>query len=208
MSAIETDAELLERWRAGCRDAGSALIERYFDVLHRFFRSKVNGEIGDLVQQTFLACMEARNRYDGQSSFKAYLLGIARNQLFTHYGRQRKHPVATEATSVRDLATSPSGVLARRQDEELLTEALRRVPLEAQVVLELAFWEGLDGNELARVLEVPLNTAYSRLRRAKAALRGVLSTLSPDRVQLEQLLQRTSAANGSPVAALAHDRSR
>jgi len=206
MRAVETDAVLLERWRTGCREAGSVLIERYFAVLHRFFRSKVNGESGDLVQQTFLACMEARNRYDGQSSFKAYVLGIARNQLFTHYGRQRRHPLAAEASSVRDLATSPSGALARHQDEQLLSDALRRVPLEAQLVLELTFWEGLDGNELARVLDVPLNTAYSRLRRAKSALRAVLATLSPDRVQLEQLLERACSLNDVPVAALAHDR--
>ena len=49
-------------------------------------------------------------------------------------------------------------------------------------MLELAYWEGLDGLELAHALEVPLNTAYSRLRRAKLALRERLQELAPDHV--------------------------
>jgi RNA polymerase sigma-70 factor (ECF subfamily) len=79
-------------------------------------------------------------------------------------------------------------VLAKREDERLLTEALRRVPLDAQVVLELAYWEGLDGAEIAQVLAVPLNTAYSRLRRAKITLLDRLRELAPDRVDLDQVV--------------------
>jgi RNA polymerase sigma factor (sigma-70 family) len=205
MSAVMTDAALLARWRAGCRESGSVLIDRYFGVVHRFFENKVNGELRDLVQQTFLACMEARNPYDGRASFKGYLLAIARNQLFMHYGRQRRHPLAGADASVRDGATSPSGVLARREDEQLLGDALRRVPLEAQMVLELAFWEGLDGAEIARVLEVPLNTAYSRLRRAKGALRAVLAQMSPDRLGAARMLARVPEARAGRRPALARD---
>jgi RNA polymerase sigma factor (sigma-70 family) len=205
MNPVMTDAELLARWRAGCREAGSVLIDRYFGVVHRFFVNKVNAELRDLVQQTFLACMEARNPYDGRSSFKGYLLAIARNQLFRHYERQRRHPIASADASVRDAATSPSGVLARREDQQLLNAALRRVPLEAQVVLELAFWEGLDGAEIARVLEVPLNTAYSRLRRAKAALRAVLAEMSPDRLEAERMLERLPEPRDAQRTPLARD---
>lgn len=194
MSAVTTDAELLAQWRAGSREAGSALIDRYFRVVHRFFRNKVNSEVGDLVQQTFLACMEGRS-YEGEASFRAYLLAIARNQLFLHYRRQKQHPIAAGLTPVRDLATSPSGVLARHQDVQLLNDALRRVPLEAQVLLELAFWEGLDGAEIAAVLRVPLNTAYSRLRRAKVALRAALEQLAPDRIDVERLMNSVERAS-------------
>ena len=50
---MPTELELLDAWRAGDRDAGSALLERQFDGLFRFFRSKVAPEsVGELVQQT------------------------------------------------------------------------------------------------------------------------------------------------------------
>ena len=132
------------------------------------------------MQQTFLACIEARERYQGDASFKTFLLAIARNQLSQHYStapaRARLRADLCAPTSTLRRAT----LVARREDERLLAEALRRVPLEAQVVLELAFWEGFDGMELARVLEVPLNTAYSRLRRAKFALASACRTRAED----------------------------
>jgi RNA polymerase sigma factor (sigma-70 family) len=188
-----SDGDLLAQWSGGSRTAGNELIERHFDTVHRFFRNKVGSEIEDLVQQTFLACVEARLRYQGQASFKTFLLAIARNQLFTHYSKRRREVLDFTLTSVHDLGTSPTGVLARREDERLLTEALRRVPLDAQVVLELAYWEGLDGAEIAQVLGVPLNTAYSRLRRAKLALIDRLRLLAPDRVDLDQIVPPADA---------------
>lgn len=193
MTDSNTDRELLEQWSAGSRDAGNELIERHFAVVHRFFRNKVGPEIEDLVQQTFLGCVEARDRYRGHASFKTFLLAIARNQLFTHYGRCRRRALDVTMTSVHDLCTSPSGVAAQHEDEQLLAEALRRVPIEAQLVLELAYWEGLDGGEIARVLEVPINTAYTRLRRAKSALREQLQELAPDHSGVLRLLDRVDA---------------
>ena len=189
-----TDGELLAQWSAGSRAAGNELIERHFDTVHRFFRNKVGSDLEDLMQQTFLACVEARARYQGQASFKTFLLAIARNQLFTHYSKRRREVLDFTLTSVHDLGTSPTGVLAKREDEHLLSEALRRVPLDAQVVLELAYWEGLDGTEIAQVLEVPLNTAYSRLRRAKLALLDRLRDLAPDRVDLDRIVGEPPAA--------------
>jgi RNA polymerase sigma factor (sigma-70 family) len=179
-----SDADLLQRWEQGCAQAGNELIERYFGVVQRFFRNKVGCDIEDLVQRTFLACVEARARYRGESSFKTFLLAIARNQLFTHYGKHRRHARDVGVTSVRDPRTSPTGLLAKSEDERLLAEALQSIPLTSQIVLELLYWEGLDAGEIAGVLEVPLNTAYSHLRRAKLALRAKLHELSPERSHL------------------------
>jgi RNA polymerase sigma-70 factor (ECF subfamily) len=201
MTRVPTDADLLADWSAGSRAAGDELIERNFALVHRFFRNKVGAELEDLVQQTFLACVEARERYAGHASFKTFLLAIARNQLFTHYARQRRRALDFELTSVHDLGTSPSAVVAQREDERLLAEALRRVPLEAQVVLELAYWEACDGSEIARVLDVPLNTAYSRLRRARIALRERLQELAPDRMTQVLAELRGPAGDGDRTAA-------
>jgi len=193
-----SDVELLAEWTSGSRAAGDELIERHFALVHRFFRNKVGAELEDLIQQTFLACIEARARFQGHASFKTFLLAIARNQLFTHYDKQRRRALDLELATVPDLNTSPTGIVARREDERLLAEALRRVPLDAQVVLELAYWEGFGGDELARVLEVPLNTAYSRLRRAKVALRECLEALAPDRMaHVADELELTAAPAGS-----------
>lgn len=169
-----SDSELLIAWGNGCREAGDALIERHFATVYRFFRSKVGVELEDLVQQTFLACVEARSRFRGESSFKTFLLAIARYQLYARYSQMRKEALDVTLTSIRDLGASPTGILVKREQEARLIDALQRLPIEAQMILELAYAEGLDGPEIAAVLEVPLNTVYSRLSRAKQQLRELL----------------------------------
>src|SRR5262245_57608941 len=70
---MQTDAELLESWQAGDRLAGKQLFERYFRVINRFFRSKVGDDAQDLVQKTFLGCLESVERYRGDTTFRSWL---------------------------------------------------------------------------------------------------------------------------------------
>src|SRR4051794_26389001 len=95
---INTDAELLADWSLGSSAAGEELIERHFMAVRRFFLNKAGCEVEDLVQETFLACVEARTRFKGQASFKTFLLAIARNQLLKHMSRQRNRSLDFEIT--------------------------------------------------------------------------------------------------------------
>jgi RNA polymerase sigma-70 factor (ECF subfamily) len=189
MTETPADQELFEQWRSGDTRAGSCLVRRHFDALHRFFSSKAQGQVEDLIQQTFVACIEARDAFRGESTFRAYILGIARLQLLTYYRKSRRQrSVDFTSTSVRDLGLSPTGALAQREDERLLSLALQHVPVDQQIALELTYWEGLKAPEIARVLGVPENTVYTRLRRAREHLRRALEALS------DQADQRRRAA--------------
>jgi RNA polymerase sigma-70 factor (ECF subfamily) len=174
------EAELLAAWRAGDRDKGKQLFERHFDALYRFFGTKVDAsEVADLVQKTFLACVEASESFDRRSSVRTYFLAIARHQLFHHYRSRRRRPsIDFHVSSIEDLAPSPSSVAARNEGRALVREALRRVPLELQIALELRYVEELTGPELALALDVPEGTVRSRLRRGLEALRAELDRLA------------------------------
>jgi RNA polymerase sigma-70 factor (ECF subfamily) len=176
---------LLTAWAEGDGGAGNHLIERHFGLVYRFFRNKVvEADIEDLVQQTFLGCLEAHTRYDARASLTTFVLAIARNQLFNYYRERRRSPVADRMSSVRDSATSPTGIVARLEDERLLLEALRLVPLDAQVLLELTYGEGMGGSDAAQVLGVSASTLHTRLHRARESLRDRVRELAPDRVAL------------------------
>lgn len=70
---------------------GEQLFERHFDAVYRFFSSKADAsEISDLVQQTFLACVEAVESFEGHSSVRTYIFAIARHQLFRHYRKRTR----------------------------------------------------------------------------------------------------------------------
>ncbi len=177
MSANEpSDAALLETWAAGDKLAGEQLFERHFDAVARFFRNKLAADASheDLIQMTFLGCFEARDRFRADASFRTFLFAIARNQLGKYWRTRSRDRVDLQTVSIHDLDASPSAAIAKDQDQQLLLIALRRIPLDSQVALELHYWESLTADEIAAVLDLPLGTAKTRLRRAKQLLEGEL----------------------------------
>jgi len=173
------DEGLLVAWRAGDRDAGEALFTRHFAGIARFFRNKISGDIEELIQRTFLGCLEGQHRFTGAGSFRGWLFGIARNVLFNHFREHLRDPTQDLGDlSVHDLSPTPGAVVVRHEEERLLLGALRRLPLQHQIVLELAFWEDMTHAEIAEVLEIPVATASTRIRRAKHLLAEQLAALT------------------------------
>lgn len=169
---MDADLQLLSRWRAGDRTAGNALLTRHFLVVCNFFRNKVPDGVDDLIQRTFVTCLEVADNFRGDATFRSFLLGVARRVLYRHY-RERYRDAKTFApmvTSVCDLDPSPSAVMAQKVEHARLLQGLRNLPVDLQIALELYFWEAMTMKEIATVLDVPQGTAASRLRRAKALL--------------------------------------
>ncbi|MEZ4451649.1 MAG: sigma-70 family RNA polymerase sigma factor [Nannocystaceae bacterium] len=187
---MEDDFALLDAWRAGDLEAGSRLFDRHFESIHRFLRHKVGDDTDEVMQRTLLACVESRDRFRGASSFRTFLFGVARLELLAHYRRRRKSDahVNFESKSFFDLDPSPSTVVARHKEQQLLHEALRRLPVDLQIALELHYWEGMSATEVATVLEIPPGTVKSRLRRAKELLRETMESLAMSKAQLESTL--------------------
>jgi RNA polymerase sigma-70 factor (ECF subfamily) len=92
-------------------------------------------------------------------------------------------------SSVLDLSPSPSTAVALRAEHRVLLEALRSIPLELQIALELHYWESLSASEVAEILELPSGTAKSRLRRAREALLTRIGELEgdPERLRTTEL---------------------
>lgn len=172
------DAALVHAWRSGDASAGERLVERHFSAVYGFFRHKIGSDVEDLVQRTFLRCVEARDAFRGESSFRTYLFAIARNELFGHY-RRRGLDVDPDATAsgVLDAVAGPASAIDARREHRLLVRALRGLPLDDQIALELMYFEELTGPEIAVVLGVPEGTARTRLRRARLALERSLAEL-------------------------------
>jgi RNA polymerase sigma-70 factor (ECF subfamily) len=179
----DPDAVAVAAWRAGDKAAGEALFERHFDALYRFFHNKAEDGVEDLIQQTFLAVVASIDRFRGEATFRSYLFAIARNELLAHWRKRgrRGGEIDVAEVSVAELSTAgPSRVLARRREHQLLLDALRTLPLDLQIALELVYWEELSGPELATALGIPEGTARSRLRRGKELLAARLGELAGD----------------------------
>lgn len=175
------DLSLLQAWREGDDDAGNRLFERYFVLVSNFFEARVRDSAEDLVQQTFLACLSPGANFRGDSTFRSYLLAAARRKLMDHFRtKQRKHaPLDFQTTTLADLGTPLSSQLARRQEHRILIEALRSIPVDQQIAIDLFYFQDLSAAEVAVVIEVPEGTVRSRLRRGLDSLRERINALSP-----------------------------
>jgi RNA polymerase sigma factor (sigma-70 family) len=171
---MRSDEELVVAWRAGDKRAGSELFQRHFEAVRRFFRNKVSDpeQLEELVQATFVACVESRDRFEGRASFRAYLLGIARNHCCKHWSSQSKRKLEDDILDqpVAAMSDRPSTVVARTETERMLLAALRHLPLRDQSIVELYYWEELSGREIGEVLGIPEDSVRSVLLRAKHKL--------------------------------------
>ncbi len=185
------DLELLRRWCAGDRLAGTQLFRRHFPAVQRFFRNKVQrvADCEDLIQSTFMACAEHPERFSGRSSFRTYLFGIAHHKLLNYFRARRRSERRFEVGSVTaaELGPSPASAVAQREEQRVILEALRNLPLELQVILELYYWESMPARQIAESLDLPMGTIRSRIRRAKRELGQWLARHSA----LPQLLEST-----------------
>lgn len=179
-TAAKSDAELLEAWHGGDTSAAEELYERYFECVDRFLRTKVSAlVVEDLVQRTFEVCLSNRKPFEGRSSFKSYILGIANNLVRKHY--RDDHPERREPlgeVSVVDLGCTPTEVIMARQEDRMLLEALRKLTLEQQTAIELYFWEDMNRREIAELLGIPDGTVGTRLHDGRLKLERLLGELS------------------------------
>jgi RNA polymerase sigma factor (sigma-70 family) len=172
------DTACLEAWRAGDRAAGQELFARYYEPVARFFINKVGDASADLIQRTFLACVEGLDRFRGDGSFRSYLFAVAYRQLCRHYRDTKGNRIDLDSVSAVALDASLSGLVVEREEMRLFLAALREVPLELQVVLELHYWEQCSVAEMATALEIPEGTVKSRLRRGREQLRAAVERLA------------------------------
>jgi RNA polymerase sigma-70 factor (ECF subfamily) len=174
------DRELLVAWRAGDRERGNQLFERHIRSVSRFFRTKIPEAAEDLTQNTFLALAELDPARIGEVPFRAYLFGIARNQLLMHLRTKLRAAARFDplTASARDAGAGPARMVARQQQHVVLAAALQRLPIDYQIALELHYFEGMPVAEIAGVLERPVGTIKSLLSRGREMLREYLEEIA------------------------------
>ena len=181
--AHEDEGALLRAWQQGDARAGNAFVKRHFQLVYAFLATKVD-DPKDLTQRTFLACLEGADRFRGESSLNTYLLAIARKQLYSDIRKRHVRDRAFDPTLVcaAELGPSPSSALDHKREQRLMIAALRSLPLQVQILLELTYWEAMKQDDIAVVLDIPAGTVKSRLHRARAQLREAVTRLaeSPD----------------------------
>jgi RNA polymerase sigma-70 factor (ECF subfamily) len=134
--------------------AFTALYRRYVQRIYAYHLARTGDEqdAQDLTSQTFLSALHSLSSYRPESSFAAWLLGIAHHKLVDHY---RDHAPAQplDVVSERpDSAPLPEETAIRRTQLQRIQRALRGLAPERAAALGLRYFADLNLHEIAGIL--------------------------------------------------------
>lgn len=137
--------------------------------------------VDDLAHDVFVAAFQNFGAYDPSRPIRPWLLGIVYKRVLAFRSRasQQREIVASPPEAVDERPGADEAVAAR-QGRELIVRALATLDLEKRAVFVMHEIEACAMPEVAKALSIPLNTAYSRLRRARELFEAEVRRLRCD----------------------------
>jgi RNA polymerase sigma-70 factor (ECF subfamily) len=126
----------------------------------------------ELCQQTFIAAINQRSRFDGRSDVVTWLCGIARHKLADHFRALERDERRQMHLVVRQIAVDAEAARVPGLDDRVaIADALRSLPAMHQAVLAFIVLDGLTAAEAGRLMGRSAGATQSLLHRARESLR-------------------------------------
>lgn len=174
-----SERELLERI-AKARDQAAfrTLYGNYYQRLTRLLaRMSVRREdIEEVVNDTFWVVWTKAGEFRGASQLSTWIIGIAYRRALNALRRAKLRPLATHEFDEDSVSVESTEV--EETNLQWLSLGLERLPVEQRMALELTYTLGHSCEEVAAILDCPVNTVKTRLFRARETLKQVLPRLA------------------------------
>lgn len=182
---MDPDQALVAAAQAGDAEAINALIRRHQARIFNFALALTanSADADDLAQDTFVRAFRGLRRFRGESSFRNWLYRIAANAARSRQGQRARQAAVWDARveaddlAERHPASAGSSVEQTVMHRQALDRALASLPARMRAAVVLRDVEGLEYQEIAAALGVPVGTVMSRLFRARRLLRPMLAEL-------------------------------
>jgi RNA polymerase sigma-70 factor (ECF subfamily) len=176
---------LLRRVQKGDLDAYGVVIQEHqgpvFNVCLRILGNRQEAE--DLTQEAFLRAYRNISHYDPERPFGPWMRTLAANLCYNHLQKAslERVPLEDERDHLPDHPhKNPEALLELSQEHRQLYRAIWQLPANQRVALELRHFQDLTYQEMAREMELPLNTIRSHLYRARRKLAELLEEENHD----------------------------
>lgn len=172
------DTSLVERAKAGDREALERLLEQIAPLVHRFglrmCRHEADAE--DVLQDTLVSVADHLREFEGRASLASWVFMLARTACARRRRGVKNRPhLPEEAAGERPAQEdSPEDAAGQAQLRAALERALSALSDEHREVLLLRDLEGLSASEVADSLGISVDAVKSRLHRARASLRNAI----------------------------------
>src|SRR5438128_7361711 len=175
-----SERELVERCRRGDEDAFQELIDRYknlvFGLIARTVQDRTRAE--DLAQEVFLRIHRGLPYFRGEARLSTWIYRIVANVCLQDQARgsARRRAVSLQHTDARAAASSADRRFGDLELRDRLEKAIARLPANYRLLIAAHYLEGVQYEDLASALDLPLGTVKTQLHRAKQQLRRLLET--------------------------------
>ena len=184
----QTEAALVAKARAGEADAFRALVERHgqrlFRLAYRMTGNQQDAE--DVVQDSFLRAFRRLDQFDGRASFGTWLYRIAANcssdLLSSRVARFEQGSIDGQigdaVLAIPSRGPSPERSAASSQIRDRVADAMNELSPAERTAFVLRHFEGMQTEEIGRVLGSCSNAAKHSVFRAVQKLRKALEPLA------------------------------
>ena len=178
------DRELLDSVRDGNRVAFQQLYVKYYHLLLRFIY-RITGQLEaaqEGVNDVMLVVWRSAAAFEGKSKVSTWILGIAyRKALKLRQGAKRWTERFKAADADSDELSGVAGEHSEHTDlRDLLDHGMRNLPAKQRAVVELTYFYGYSYEEIAAIVDCPVNTVKTRMFHARARLKILLPALGRD----------------------------
>jgi RNA polymerase sigma-70 factor (ECF subfamily) len=177
------DLELLKRINTGDRAAFRELYVKHYHPLLRFM-FRITGELESAqegINDVMLVVWRKGRAFEGKSKVSTWILGIAYRKALKLRANSRRWINRFKAADSDDYdELSPlSGALTDATDlQDLLEHGMRGLPTKQRMVVELTYFYGYSYEEIAVIVDCPVNTVKTRMFHARARLKKLLPQLA------------------------------
>jgi RNA polymerase sigma-70 factor (ECF subfamily) len=174
--ADDADRALLRRISAGDRDAFRELYLRYHRRLARFLARLTRGreDAEEVINDTLWIVWQRAGDFRGASRVSTWIMGIAYRRALKLIRRAATH-ARVMALEQSDGESATDDSLESTSNRQLVELALAQLPLEQRLVLEFTYYLDHSCEEIAEIMECPVNTVKTRMFHARRKLRTFLS---------------------------------
>jgi RNA polymerase sigma-70 factor (ECF subfamily) len=151
-------------------DAFDAWYRRTSPRVYAYLLTRCGGDralADELLQQTLIAAIDQRSRYDGRSDVVAWLCGIARHKLADHFRRLEREERRRIHVEVEQIELDRAPVAPSLDDAAAIAEAVRSLPAAQRAVLTFAILDDRPIVEVARLMRRSPLATQSLLHRAR-----------------------------------------
>ncbi len=172
--AVAADGDLIARYLAGDEQAATELVRRHATALARFVAAQgaPDGELDDLVQETFFKAFRALGTFRGGASFRTWLLAIGGNVLKDRRRQWQRNRVMELTPDLRDPSGDPAQHFDAESAAERLMEGIAKLARLQREVFLMRAQQGLEYAEIAQGLGITEGAARVHYHHAVKRLKA------------------------------------